>query len=288
MRTSTRTPRMSWFPCTPVDFLTDSDFLAMSAAAAGAYFKLMLYGWNAYTQGSGLSADPASLQRVTGMSSLEWDAVREQVLAHFKVRDDGTLYLPWQWDAAENATEKVRKLRESATAAAEAKSKIAQSKKIDEIDEIRLYKNGRPNGHTSSSSQVGQSSPSDSPAVSSASSSSSLVQKTDSDSDSSSESSSVDSSCEGIGKDNPDVQAIQEYSAELGWKIPSTRVVQNKLADYPDADAICAAMERYNGTLNSTSDYDAEHAEFNFFHDGGCEAMMQVLTREEARKAARQ
>lgn len=263
MRTSTRTPRMSWFPCTPVDFLTDSDFLAMSAAAAGAYFKLMLYGWNAYTQGSGLSADPASLQRVTGMSSLEWDAVREQVLAHFKVRDDGTLYLPWQWDAAENATEKVRKLRESATAAAEAKSKIAQSKQIDEIDEIRLDKNGRPNGHQSSASpasveQSGVSSPHDSPT------SGRLVAPTS-----------------GVPlphalkapHESLDVEKIREHAVELGWKMPGVDHIQGLLAEGSVED-VCEAMDEYDGNLNGD---DSSFAEYRFFAEGGGLTVMHVI-----------
>ena len=311
MRTSTRTPRISWFKCTPVDFLTDPDFLSMSAAARGAYFSLMLYGWNAYTQGSGLSADPASLQRITGMLPLEWDSVREQVLAHFKVREDGTLCLPWQWDEAQNATEKVRQLREAAAAAT--KSKIAEGKKIDEIDEIdeiRLDKNGRPNGQVLDEvgRPNGQPSPNERPNGHPSASTPASTETLNGSVESAGYRSRPTRQASGhIAAPTPDtpspslltstaaqenltptstptqdsvtenVQRIRDLIVKHGGRVPCDSDIASVLSEYPDVAEVEAAVEEYI----ETAEPDPKYLEFQLCQNGGGGLKAVIRARRE-------
>jgi hypothetical protein len=96
---------------------------------------MALYSWNGLTHGQRLDTDPRYLQQITGTTELEWDALKKPVLAMFELRPDGRLYLPWLCEAANEAAEKIRKLKDSAQAAKIAKN--AAKVEIDETEERR-------------------------------------------------------------------------------------------------------------------------------------------------------
>ena len=306
MRTSTRTPRMSWFQCFPVEFMTDPEFLAMSATARGVYWTLILYSWNALTQGDGLSADPRFLQQISGTTPLEWDTVQAQVLTLFKLKD-GKLYLSWLQDAALDATEKVRKIKESAdcaTAARNAKTVSARAEKqntndpqikTDDTDEIRLDKYGRPNGH-SNERPNGQppSTPSEFNGSTSSDSSSSVspsvspvVRKQDSGVPSVEPANDEPPDVGGGPKDlSPEVIQVRAKIAELGWKFPAVSRIQEFL-ETASVDDICDGMDEYDSHLNGQSN-DSHYAEFHFFAERGGLIVIQKLQRDREDQQAAQ
>jgi len=299
VRASRRNPRLSWFQCYPEDFIADEKFLAMGATARGVYWSLQLYGWVAFTHGDGLCADAGFLQRISGTTPLEWDAVKDQVLSLFELHADGKLYLPWLCEAAEDAAEKVRKLKH---ASAEKAKKNAPEIKTDEtdetrLDEIRLDKNGRSNerpserpfGHpigpspAASADGIGSSSVPPSTA-----SGASFAQRPGSSSPSSL-SVEPDEVREGqnAGNEksaNPDVMRVREHAHNHGWKLPNVADVERLLESY-SAEEVCDGMEDYDENLNTAD--DRHYAEYRFFGEGGASSVISAMRHRIAEEQAK-
>jgi hypothetical protein len=287
--------------------------MAMNALARGAYWSLQLFGWNKYTQGDGLSADPTFLQRVTGTTPLEWDSVKDQVLAPFKTRDDGTLYLPWQWDAAQQALEKYRKLREAGEKGVEAKSANCETEK-DQMreDEIRLDKNGRPdgqasnecsdgqpngrpNGHPSSASAPAASSTGDNPGIdlvtrqtsghiAAPTSDTPLPVSFKSTAPQDDETTSVPDNV--LNASHPDVIEIRNMCRDECGKLPNVSDVVRLLKEFP-ADEIKDAFETYVGNLEPR---ETPMLEYTFFNkdSGGCATIIASRRKEKVDEAKRE
>jgi uncharacterized protein YdaU (DUF1376 family) len=292
MRTSTRTPRLSWFKCFPADFVSNSVFLSMSALARGVYWSLILFSWNGLCQGNGLPADPESLQRISGITALEWDSIKTQVLTLFELRD-GMLYLPWLVDAAADASEKWHKQKDAAEKATEARAAQKSSApaaekenenspriKTDEIDEMRLDKNGRPygqvfdtigrpNGHPSASSSdinAGISPLHGSPTSGRLAAPASGVPLP----------SASKAPQEML---NTDIVRVREAALQICGKLPNPTDIARLLDKGYSADEMIEAFDNY---ANDGEYRDLAFAEFNFFGQNGSggEVVMNARRKE--------
>ena len=295
MRTSTRTPRLSWFKCFPADFVSNPAFIAMSALARGAYWSLLLFSWNGLCQGRGLPINPPeNLQRIAGMTPLEWDSIKTEVLSLFELRDE-MYYSPWLEAAAIEASEKCQKQKDASEKASEARAANAAAKnssaprdedKIDETDEIRLDKNGRPYGQPSSASlfpsQTGVATPDAAAGALPLRNPTGVAPLDPAFSPLRPSGAPLCSAPSPLGKaspqekqTHPDIEKIRKVCIECEWKLPHLADVQRLLAE-ASADDICAAIEHYDSKLNAN---DRDYAEHTFFVEGGGGAVIRALAR---------
>ena len=80
-----------YFPFYPRDFDTDGNVAAMSTLATGAYFLIICKAWDQEPVGTVPNND-VILSRWARLSMKEWEAVRPEVLAAFRIGEDGRLH----------------------------------------------------------------------------------------------------------------------------------------------------------------------------------------------------